>query len=256
MAAKKSTFDAFQPYYEIMVDWDRRLEREAPFFQRVFQSVHARRVLDCACGTGRHACLFARWGLEVTGSDVSDEMLRKSRHLAATENLEIPFYRASFDELAATFEAPFDAVVCVGNSLSAAGKRSTVAEGIRQMHQRLAPDGALLIQVLNYERFTPGETVYREPVHREQIGQHYLFLKAFRRAGTTCDMDIIVLADGATSTWTRTVFRERLLVLDRSALVDMVTQAGFGKLKLYGGYQMTPYNPRTSRDLIVVARRE
>ena len=256
MAAAKATFDSFQSYYEIMVDWDARLEREAPLFQRVFQSVHAHCVLDCACGTGHHACLFARWGMEVAGSDISEEMIRKSEHLAATRKLPIRFRAASFDKLADVFDEEFDATVCVGNSLSLAKSRSVAAAGIRQMHEILRPGGALLIQVLNYEQFPPGEHVYGDPVHREHIGQNYLFLKSYHRAGTKCDMDIIVLTNSATDTWFKSIFAERLLVLDRAALVQMVEQAGFGKIKLYGGYEMTPFEPKTSRDLVVVARRE
>jgi len=256
MAVERSISGFLQQYYDIMVDWDRRLAHESPFFQRVFQSVHAKSVLDCACGTGRHACLFTRWGMEVAGSDVSAEMVRRSEHLAATRSLQIEFQQASFDTLSSTFAEPFDTAVCVGNSLAAAGKRSVVAAGIQQMHEVIRPGGALVIQVLNFDRFPPGENAYGEPIHREHIGQNYIFLKTFRRAGTTCDIDVIVLTNGATDTWTRSVFRDRLLVLDSAALVGMVEQAGFGKIKLYGGYDMTAFNPKASRDLIVVARRE
>jgi SAM-dependent methyltransferase len=239
-----------------MVDWDERLGHESSFFQRAFQSVHAQSVLDCACGTGHHACLFARWGMDVSASDVSEQMIQKSTHLAATRNLSIDFHQASFDQLSQTFDQRFDAVVCVGNSLSAAGSRSAAAEGINQMQQVLRPDGVLIVQVLNYERFPPGQPAYGDPLHRQHLGQDYLFMKAFRRAGTRCDMDIIVLTDGATGQWGRTVFTERLLVVDRDGLVEMLEQAGLSKTKLYGGHDMTPFKPKTSRDLIAVARRE
>jgi len=255
MAQECSTFDAFQPFYDIMVNWESRLANESGMFQRIFGSVHARRVLDCACGAGHHACLFARWGLDTAASDVSPLMVEKTRQLAEAMNVKVEVRQASFDALAGAFDRPFDTVVCVGNSLSAARSRSVAAEAIRQTHQVLRPDGALLLQVLNYERFTPGENVYGEPQPREHDGQSYLFLKCWRRAGTVCDMDIVVLQSGAAAGWTRTVFHERLQVLDRPTLTEMVEQAGFGHLKLYGGYDLAPYDPRQSRDLIVVARR-
>ncbi len=256
MPAQPSIFKSFQPYYEIMIDWDKRLAHESPFFQRAFQSVHARRVLDCACGTGQHACLFACWGLEVGGSDISQEMILKSRHLADSRNLQIDFRRTSFDRLSEVFDEPFQATVCSGNSLSLAGKRSVVEEAISQMAALTTPDGALIIQVLNYERFPLGHNVYSDPVAREHIGQNYIFMKTYRRAGTTCEMDIVVLQSGPTDTWTRTVFSERLLLLDKASLVGMAERAGFARVKLYGGYGMGPFNPRTSRDLIMVARKE
>lgn len=256
MAAETSMFESFQPFYEIMIDWEARLAGESSLFQRALSSVHAQSVLDSACGTGHHACLFARWGMDVAGSDLSAAMVEKSRHLAASRNLKIDIRQASFDRLSQTFDRTFDAVVCVGNSLSAAGSRSTVTDGIADMHQVIRPGGVLMVQVLNYERFPPGQTVYGEAVHRMHLGQSYLFLKAWRRAATKCEMDVIVLTDGATGQWTRTVFTERLLVMDRSGLVEMLEHSGFGKIHLYGGYDGTPFDSKTSRDLIAVARRE
>ena len=255
MVDELSGFDAFQPYYDIMVNWDARLARESPFLQRAFGSVHARRVLDCACGTGHHACLFARWNLETCASDISPLMVQKTTHLAGIMNVQLDVRQASFDQLSRVFDHPFDAAVCVGNSLSAAKSRSVVAAAIREMHQCLRPDGALILQLLNYDIFTPGQNVYGEPQAREHLGQNYLFLKCWRRAGSTCDMDIVLLQSGPGEGWTRTVFRERLLVLDRHTLAEMVEQAGFGNTKFYGGYDMTPFDPKQSRDLIIVARR-
>ena len=133
MSNDSSMFSSFAPYYELMIDWDKRLARESPFFQRALQSVHARRILDCACGTGQHACHFARWGLDVAASDVSEEMVAKARHLAASQNVQIDFEVCSFDQLSRCFDEPFDAVLCIGNSLSAAGSRSTVREAIAEM---------------------------------------------------------------------------------------------------------------------------
>lgn len=256
MSSDGTMFNSFAPYYELMIDWDSRLAHEGPFFQRALQSVHARRVLDCACGTGQHACQFARWGLEVSASDVSQEMVEKARHLAESQNLPVDFKTCPFEQLSRCFDKPFDAVLCIGNSLSAGRSRSTVREAVGEMHKVMRPDGTLVLQAINYERLTPGENSYGNPVYREHIGQGYLFLKNMRRAGTTCDMDIIVMQSTSGGQWSRTVFREKLLVLDRASLVEIVESSGFGKLKLYGGYEMTPFDARTSRDLIIVARRE
>ncbi|MBN2584750.1 MAG: class I SAM-dependent methyltransferase [Planctomycetes bacterium] len=256
MSAQTSVFNSSEPYYEIMIDWEKRLAHESPFFQRALQSVHAHSVLDCACGLGQHACLFARWGMSVSGSDLSEEMVRKARHLADSRGLAIEFKQASYDALSQAFAESFDAVVCTGNSLSLAGKRSVVETAIREMGKVTRQQGVLILHVLNYDLFPPGKNTYGEPVAREHIGQNYIFLKNFCRAGTTCDMDLIVLQSGATDTWTRTVFSERLLLLDKASLVGMVEAAGFGKIKLYGGYGMAPFDAKTSHDLILVARKE
>jgi SAM-dependent methyltransferase len=256
MPNETTMFEAFAPFYEIMIDWETRLARESPMFQRIFQSVHAKRVLDAACGPGRHAALFARWGLEVSASDISAAMVDRAAATAKAQGATVDLCQASFADVSQAFPVPFDAVICTGNSLSAAGKRATVAAGIAEFYKATRPGGTVVLQVLNYELFSPGESVYAEPLARTALGQNYIFLKVFRRAGTSCDLDIVVLQQGANELWTRTVFKEKLLVLDEAALVEMTEKAGYVRIMLYGGPDMAPFDRKKSEHLIVVARKE
>ena len=65
--------------YDVMIDWPKRLAHEGPFFRRLFQRADARRVLDAACGTGRHAALMHSWGLEVEAADISPAMIARAK---------------------------------------------------------------------------------------------------------------------------------------------------------------------------------
>src|SRR5215208_301180 len=49
---------------------------EAPAVQSLVESLPPGRALDAACGTGRHALRLAELGHDVTGFDVTPEMLR------------------------------------------------------------------------------------------------------------------------------------------------------------------------------------
>lgn len=256
MPTEATMFEAFAPYYEIMVDWETRLARESPMFQRIFQSVHAKRVLDAACGPGRHAALFARWGLDVAASDISPAMVARAAATAKAQGAKVDVQQASFAEVSHVFPTPFDAIICTGNSLSCADKRATVSAGIAEFFKATRPGGTVVLQVFNYELFAPGESVYAEPLARTVLGQNYLFLKVFRRAGTSCDLDIVVLQQGASEIWTRSVFKEKLLVLDEAALVEMTEKAGYVRIMLYGGPDMAPFDRKKSEYLIVVARKE
>ncbi len=77
------------------------------------------RVLDCACGTGMLAVGLARRGFQVTASDASPAMVERTRALAEQHGVDIDVERRAWDELAEPPErTPFDAVLCVGNSLT------------------------------------------------------------------------------------------------------------------------------------------
>ncbi len=74
-------------------------------------------VLDVACGTGNAALPAARAGAQVTGLDLSPEMLERARAHAEADGLEVdwregdaerlPFDDASFDVVTSTFGCMF-----------------------------------------------------------------------------------------------------------------------------------------------------
>jgi SAM-dependent methyltransferase len=75
-------YDLAEGYARWSETYDRPLRLfpvEAPTVQALLQPVPAGRVLDAACGTGRHALWLAEQGHEVTGVDASEAMLDKAR---------------------------------------------------------------------------------------------------------------------------------------------------------------------------------
>lgn len=111
------------------------------------------RVLDCAAGTGQLAVGLALRGFEVVASDASGAMIERTRALAARHGVAIEAVACAWEELDARgWDASFEAVLCVGNSLThaagAAGRRAALAamEGV------LRAGGLLALTSRNWER--------------------------------------------------------------------------------------------------------
>ena len=247
--------DAFQPYYDLMVNWERRLAHEAPFFQRVFASAKVRRVLDCACGTGHHVRLFSQWRLEVAGSDLSPAMIQQASRDAKLDGADVRFEVADFRDLADSFGEPFDAIICTGNSLSLAGSKDGVRRAVGSIYEVLAPGGVAILHVLNYARMPEGRNLYEEPRVRVVDDNEILFLKVTRKVRRRCDLDIIVLEKQA-GEWTKLESHAQAVAIEQPELKTLATDAGFVRLQFYGGYEPKPFDPDTSRDLILVARKK
>src|SRR5262245_29314316 len=68
------------------------------------------RVLDCACGTGVVAITAARIGAQVTGLDLTPELLARARENSELAGVEIDWHQGDVEDLPFS-DATFDVVV-------------------------------------------------------------------------------------------------------------------------------------------------
>ena len=141
----KNVFDESPEVFDAMIDWPKRLANEGPFYRRLFDRIGAKRVLDVACGTGAHAAMFSGWGLEVEGADASPVMLEIARQRHG-ESERLRWVQRRFEQPVPA--APFDAAICVGNSLALAADEPTALQAIRQMLRAVRPGGAAVVHPL------------------------------------------------------------------------------------------------------------
>jgi SAM-dependent methyltransferase len=79
-------FGAYAHYYDLLYQ-SKDYAKEVAYVSRIVErwAPGAKNLLDLGCGTGIHACAFARAGYRVTGIDRSDEMLELARARARRE---------------------------------------------------------------------------------------------------------------------------------------------------------------------------
>lgn len=79
------------------------------------------RLLDLACGTGRHAIELAGKGYEIEGSDIASAMVDKARESAAGRGLNLRFHNHSFqtsDRIGGRFDVVISMFSAVGYLLT------------------------------------------------------------------------------------------------------------------------------------------
>jgi SAM-dependent methyltransferase len=104
------------------------------------------RVLDCAAGTGTLAVGLGLRGFEVTASDASEGMVARTRALAAAHGARVETMTRVWEELEG---GPFDAVFCVGNSITHARDRRAALAAMRGV---LRDGGLLAVTSRTWER--------------------------------------------------------------------------------------------------------
>ena len=241
--------------YDAQVNWERRLTREWPFYRDLFTKHRVSTVLDCACGTGRHAILFEKNGLDVTGIDIDREMIELARKNAADAGVKVQFETAAFSGLGRKFPVRrFDAVICVGNSLSQLPALSDVENAIRNFATVCRPGGVLTLHVLNYRSLLKSEMVAQPLRVTGAEGRREFFQKIFLPRVRQVDVVTVHGREGDCG-WGSQVTRGVLLPIDADDLLRLVTDSGFSRLEARGDYSGAPFGGESSWDLILTAVR-
>lgn len=243
-------FEDLTDVYDAMIDWPKRLANEEPFYRRLFQRTTAKRVVDVACGTGRHAAMFHSWGLDVEGSDVSAGMIDRARR-AFGESERLRWAVRAFDEPIRSDE-PFDVALCVGNSLALAPDETTVRRAVHEMLAAVRPGGLIAVQVLNLWRLPDGPCQWQKCVRTVLGREETLILKGVHRAGNRgfVDLAVVRLADTRMQSDTA-VF----LGFEASALQEAAKDGGATAVEILGNYRDEPYRRLSSADLVLIAQK-
>ncbi len=251
---KVPLYDDLSGDYDRFVDWEGRLSNELPFILSLFEANGVERVLDSACGTGHHAIALAQQDYKVVGADLSLGMVDQARGNAKEAGVDVPFHVAGLEELADAVPGPFDATLCLGNSLPHIVDEASLRKTLEGVAASLRPGGILLVQNRNYdlvwarkERFMPLST------HQEG-DQEWLFFRFMDFSAETFTFNMATLHK-ATSGWEYRIGSTELRPLLHAPLEALLQDAGFPRIEAYGDYQGSPFAPAESSDLIIVAHR-
>jgi SAM-dependent methyltransferase len=136
------------PLETIKMPWADRTEAEVDRAIAMLQPSGGERILDLACGIGRHSLELRRRGFEVVGIDISDELLEIAADSAQEQSLDVSFVQADLRQL--DFEDEFDLVLSLNDG--AVGYFETEEENNRTFEvvsQALRSGGGHLMQLPN-----------------------------------------------------------------------------------------------------------
>jgi glycine/sarcosine N-methyltransferase len=256
-------YDTFSADYDRFVNWPARLEYELPFVQRQLESASARSVLDAACGTGMHAIALARRGYAAAGADLSAPMIVRAIENAAAAEVSVRFAPAGFGDLSRLFQDvpsfPFDALLCLGNSLPHLLSPDLLAQALADFAACLRPGGLALIQNRNFDALAVSRERWMEPQAARSAPQgeeEWIFVRFYDyRPDGLIDFNILTLHRSPGEAWKQQVASTGLRPLLRDELVEELGRAGFEGISCYGSMAGDPFDPASSGNLVVVARK-
>jgi len=107
--------------------------------------VKGKKMLDLACGTGELSVRFAEAGFDVTGVDLSPDMLSVARAKADNHGLKIPLFEQDMAELEGF--GLFDVIGIFCDSLNYLQSEEQVVQTFSKVSQHLKPGGLFIFDV-------------------------------------------------------------------------------------------------------------
>jgi SAM-dependent methyltransferase len=201
------------------------------------------RILDLACGWGRHALELAARGYRVTAVDLSETLLAEGRREAAGRGLRVDWVRA--DMRAIPFHDTFDAVLCLFSSL---GYGLSDEEDLRVLagaRAALRPGGRLLL-----------ETMHRDLLAREFVERDWWEGPDGRPVFVEREFDAVAGVSRETLRWGEVEKYHEISVRSATEWAALLARAGLEAEEWLGGWDLAPFEHTSERLIVITSKRD
>lgn len=204
------------------------------------------KLMDLACGEGRHSAAAVGLGHSVVGMDLSPNSIAnaKKTHLGTSNLRFVEGNMLDFD-----LGERFDGVLNLFTSFGYFDKRSDHLIVLNGIRQHLKTGGFLVLDFLNVEysraRLVPSETLSRG-------GVDYMITRSFGDLGHGIPGFIKTIEFEENGT--RHQFTERVSGMNREALTSLLEETGFVVFDAFGDYNLSNWSSTESPRLILCAK--
>jgi len=230
------------PFYHAL--YKSRDENEAArFLELLLQKLNlpeGARVLDLACGKGRHSQFLNQKGYQVLGVDLSENSISKAKELEG-EHLHFRVGDMRLPQGNQEFDAVF-------NLFTSFGYFESSAENLKTLHsvwQSLKPGGLLVIDFMNSEKAI--RTL--QPEYRlARSGIEFFITKSIEN-------EIISKKIRFSESGKDYEFEERVQLLTLKDFEAYFSETGFQILQIFGDYSLNPFDSQESDRLILIGQK-
>ncbi len=230
------------PYYHVL--YKCRDEKEAGLFidhlVGNLDLTAGTRVLDLACGRGRHSVTLHRMGYDVLGVDLSPESISEAQK-KSSDKLQFRVHDMRLPIPGQTFGAVFNLFTSFGYFDSMDDNRQV----IRSVHSMLEPNGLFVLDFMNTEKIVRSLVASEE---KEVDGIRFQIERKFD--GEYICKDIRFSDNGQAYQ-----FCERVQALTPDDFQRLFAEGGFRILQTFGDFALSPFDVASSDRFIIIAQK-
>ncbi|UYZ62415.1 class I SAM-dependent methyltransferase [Hymenobacter weizhouensis] len=231
------------PYYHVLYQ-DRNHAEARAFLDKLLLHLHPKpttRLLDLACGKGRHAVYLSERGYDVTGVDLSPRSIRLAQQ-HAHEHLR--FYVHDMREPLPY--GPFDFIFNLFTSFGYFEQEAENVVALRNAAAALQPGGKMVIDFLNTTRVIQSLVAHETKV---VDGTEFRLRRHFHHGFIVKEIRFHD-AHGEEH-----AYEERVRAISRARFEEYFQMAGLRLCEVLGDYHLAPFDEARSPRMIFVLKK-
>lgn len=230
------------PYYHIL--YSQRNDAEAEFLidnlSAYLRPAAASRILDIACGRGRHSIYLNKKGYDVTGIDLSEQSIKFAQQF---EQKNLHFYVHDMRKLA--YINYFDIAMNLFTSFGYFDTEKDHVNALKSFRKSIKDDGTVVIDYFNTNKILKNLT-HKETKVVDGIEFH---LNKFVSDGKIIKHINFEHRDKSFA------FEERVQAFSLTDFERMLEKSGLRVDALFGSYGLEPFDENKSDRLILICKK-
>jgi SAM-dependent methyltransferase len=236
--------DFFGPDYVVRyVHPETQAQLEA--IEKILHLRKGSRILDVACGAGRHTVGLAKRGYRVTGFDLSRALLAEARRAAHVAHVKPTFVQGDMRQL--RFANAFDAAISMFTSFGYFDRPEEDAKVLRGVARALAPRGKFLMEMFNRDSLVA--SLPNQSWQAREDGTVVLEDASFDLLQGRFETRQIIIDRKGTREFTASVRAYTL-----AELKQMLDSVGLFVHRVLGGLDLSPYTARSRRIVLYAVK--
>lgn len=202
-------------------------------------------VLDLACGTGAMTVTLAERGYDVTGVDMSSDMLALARQKCDEGHFRHPVLLVEQDMSQLELYGTVDAAVCCLDSLNYLTRSDELYRTFAHVHNYLNSDGLFIFDMNAPAKF---ERVYADNAYvLEEDGIFCAWQNFYNSKTKLCDFYLGIFTENSDGTWCRRDEVQRERCWSMRTVKKILEETGFELCSLVSDFDGTPVDKDTER---------
>lgn len=216
-----------------LLETEKRYQITKRHWETVLAGKPVKTLLDVSIGSGNLTLPLAELGVELYGSDLSGEMLKRCGEKAEKKGFSVDLRTSDFRRLDENFDTAFDCVASTGNSLPYV-PNGEVLDVLAQMDRLVRPGGYLYVDIRNWDKI------------RETKQRFYLYNPTFLDDGVRMNLvqvwdrhedgsitfNLLYTFERENKIFQKESFEEHYFPLGRRVLLDRLEQLGYKEIEM------------------------